>query len=140
MGLLNLPLEVDEIITSLMTRQAELSVDDTVQYDDHNDGRVCGRCEVVWCAHSECILRAGVNKGDDHRQTQLLSSYENLRAHIPEHLRGPGAICGSCENLFYRHSLQLFLLFEVNSAEVRLSVINNLTQLRKHVEEVHGRY
>jgi len=140
---LNLPLEVGYIIASPMPRQAAPSVDATArvhQHDGHNEARVCDRCEVVWCAHSECILRASVNRGDDHRQTQLLSSYENLRDHIPEHLLDRRATCSSCENLFYRHSLQLCLLFGANSAEVRLSVINNLMKLRKHVEEVHGRF
>jgi len=106
--------------------------------DGHNEARGCDRCAEVWCAHSECIFRASINKGDDHMQTQLLSSYDNLRLHIHEHFLYSRATCALCENLFYHHIMQLFLLFEVTSAEVRLSVGNNLMKLRKHVEEVHG--
>ena len=129
-------------LPSRMTPQETPSGGAVVQLPQ-GEVRSCDRCAMVWCAHSECIFRASVDKGDNNRQTQLLSSYDKLRLHIHEHLVGSRATCGLCENLFYHHILQLLLLFEANLAEVgqvRRDIGKNLMKLRQHVDEVHGRF
>jgi len=91
--------------------------------------------------HSECIFRVIMGGADQGIRAQLLKSYEDLRLHIHEHTFSSRETCSLCENLFYHHTLQLPLLFEVKAGEVGqvwLGLGNNLMNLRKHVEEAHG--
>lgn len=138
---------MDHIIysPSLMRHQAGLPGNATVPLGFHqhewNGSKGCDRCSRLWCTHSECIFRASVEGAGQEIRTQLLRSYNNLRLHIHEHTFGSCETCSLCEDLFYHHTLQLPLLFEVKAGEVGqvwLGLGKNLMSLRKHVEEAHG--
>ncbi|KAF8427022.1 hypothetical protein EV426DRAFT_572377 [Tirmania nivea] len=130
---------------SLIPRGASLPVNSNaviqLYQSGHKESKGCDKCSGFWCMHSECIFRASVKGADQGIRTQLLRSYENLRLHIHEHTFGARETCSLCEDLFYHHTLQLPLLFEVKADEVGqvwLRLGNNLMNLRKHVEEAHG--
>jgi len=130
---------------SPMTHQEAPSVNTTVAVHQHNHHthRRCDRCSGIWCTYLECIVSASINREDDQKQTQLQTSYDDLRLHIHEHSLNSFAKCSLCEDLFFHHILQRQLLFSVDSAEmaqVRIAVGTNIMYLRMHVEEAHGRF
>ena len=138
-------LTMDWIISSptLVQPQASLPANAAVIPHQHKrkESKDCDRCSGFWCTHSECIFRASVEGSGQGIRAQLLRSYNNLRLHIHEHTFGSRHTCSLCEDLFYQHTLQLPLLFQVKADEVGqvwLGLGNNLMNLRKHVEEAHG--
>ena len=138
---------VDHIFSlpSPMTHHEMPSVNATIEVHQygHNTPRRCDRCSGIWCTYLECIFRASSNREDGQRQTQLQSSYDNLRLHIHEHSVNSLAACSICEDLFFYHILHRQVLFSVDSAEMAQALITvgaNIMHLRKHVEEVHGRF